>query len=57
MTYRLRRNAPIGRVVHWLVVRHQLRAIFDHRNTIITERFGAIVPAAITPGKPVEQRA
>lgn len=30
---------PLGRLVHWLVVRHQLRAIFDYRTRIITERF------------------
>ncbi|MEO8577286.1 MAG: SRPBCC family protein [Gemmatimonadales bacterium] len=48
---------PIGRVVHWLAVRHQLRAIFDHRTKVITERFGAVAPAAITPGEPVELRA
>lgn len=35
----------IGRVVHWLVVRHQLRAIFDYRTTAITRTFGAIAPA------------
>lgn len=32
---------PLGRLVHWLVVRHQLRAIFDYRTNIIAERFGA----------------
>lgn len=31
---------PLGRLVHWLVVRHQLRAIFDYRTRIIAERFG-----------------
>jgi ligand-binding SRPBCC domain-containing protein len=29
----------LGRLVHWLVVRHQLRAIFDFRTRIIAERF------------------
>lgn len=32
---------PLGRLVHWLVVRHQLRAIFDYRTKIIAERFSA----------------
>ena len=32
---------PLGRLVHWLVVRHQLRAIFDYRTQAITEYFGA----------------
>ncbi|HET9066595.1 MAG TPA: SRPBCC family protein [Gemmatimonadales bacterium] len=27
----------LGRLVHWLVVRHQLRAIFDYRTTAIAE--------------------
>jgi ligand-binding SRPBCC domain-containing protein len=31
----------LGRLVHWLVVRHQLRAIFDYRTAVITRRFGA----------------
>jgi ligand-binding SRPBCC domain-containing protein len=31
----------LGRLVHWLVVRHQLRAIFDFRTRAITECFGA----------------
>lgn len=30
---------PMGRLVHWLVVRHQLRSIFDYRNKMITARF------------------
>ena len=30
----------LGRLVHWLVVRHQLRAIFDYRTRIIAEQFG-----------------
>jgi len=29
---------PLGRLVHWLVVRHQLRAIFDYRTKVIAER-------------------
>jgi hypothetical protein len=32
---------PLGRVVDWLVVRHQLRAIFDYRTRIIAEQFGS----------------
>ncbi|MDA1082217.1 MAG: SRPBCC family protein [Gemmatimonadetes bacterium] len=35
---------PLGRLVHWLVVRHQLRAIFDYRTRVITERFRAVTP-------------
>ena len=31
---------PLGRLAHWLVVRHQLRAIFNYRTRIVTERFG-----------------
>jgi hypothetical protein len=30
---------PLGRFVHWLVVRHQLRAIFDYRTAAIMKRF------------------
>lgn len=30
---------PLGRIVHWLVVRHQLRAIFDYRTTAIQAVF------------------
>ena len=33
---------PLGRLVHWLVVRHQLRSIFDYR----TETIRALFPAA-----------
>lgn len=29
----------LGRLVHWLVVRHQLRAIFDYRTRVINGRF------------------
>ena len=32
---------PFGRLVHWLIVRHQLRAIFDYRTTIIEALLGA----------------
>ena len=32
---------PLGRLVHWLVVRHQLRTIFDYRTKVIAEQFGA----------------
>jgi len=32
---------PVGRLVHWLVVRHQLRAIFEYRTRIIAEQFGS----------------
>jgi len=32
---------PLGRLAHWMVVRHQLRAIFDYRTRIIEEQFGA----------------
>lgn len=31
---------PLGRLVHWLIVRHQLRAIFDYRTKVMTEMFG-----------------
>ncbi|CAN5287058.1 SRPBCC family protein [soil metagenome] len=37
---------PLGRLVHWLVVRHQLRSIFDYRTTAIR----ALFPAS--PGGP-----
>lgn len=30
----------LGRLVHWLVVRHQLRSIFDYRTRVIATRFG-----------------
>ncbi|MEO8480301.1 MAG: SRPBCC family protein [Gemmatimonadota bacterium] len=33
---------PLGRLVHWLVVRHQLRAIFDYRTTAIAAYFTPI---------------
>lgn len=36
---------PLGRLVHWLVVRHQLRRIFDYRARVMRERFGEGVPA------------
>ena len=32
---------PLGRLVHWLIVRHQVRAIFDYRSTAIAAQFGA----------------
>lgn len=35
---------PLGRLVHWLIVRHQLRSIFDYRTKVITEMFGAAPP-------------
>ena len=31
----------LGRLVHWLVVRHQLRAIFDYRTVAIQQVFPA----------------
>jgi ligand-binding SRPBCC domain-containing protein len=31
---------PLGRVVHWAIVRRQLKAIFDYRAAVITRRFG-----------------
>lgn len=37
---------PLGRLVHWLIVRHQLRAIFDYRTKVMTEMFGG-APASI----------
>ncbi len=37
---------PLGRLVHWLIVRHQLRAIFDYRTKVMTEMFGS-APASI----------
>lgn len=30
----------LGRVAHWLVVRHQLQSIFNYRNRVIAQRFG-----------------
>lgn len=33
----------LGRLVHWLVVRHQLQSIFDYRNRVIAQRFGGKV--------------
>jgi ligand-binding SRPBCC domain-containing protein len=30
---------PLGRLVHWLVVRHQLRAIFDYRTSVIASLY------------------
>ena len=41
---------PLGRFVHWLVVRHQLRTIFDYRTKVIAEQFDARVTAAQTAG-------
>jgi len=35
----------LGRLVERLVVRHQLRAIFDYRTQAIAERFGDAAPA------------
>ena len=35
---------PLGRLVHWLVVRHQLRAIFDYRTSAIARRFPTMSP-------------
>jgi hypothetical protein len=37
---------PLGRFAHRVVVRHQLRAIFDYREKAITERFGAAAATA-----------
>ena len=36
---------PLGRLVHWLVVRHQLRAIFDYRTETISRFFPAALVA------------
>lgn len=36
---------PLGRLVNWLVVRHQLRAIFDYRTQVIAEHFGDVTQA------------
>jgi ligand-binding SRPBCC domain-containing protein len=36
---------PLGRLVHWLVVRHQLRAIFDYRTQTIRALFPSVVAA------------
>jgi len=47
----------LGRLVHWLIVRHQLRAIFDHRTQVITRTFGALAPSTDTPAEPVELAA
>lgn len=35
---------PLGRLAHWLVVRHQLRAIFDYRTQVIARRFAGAAP-------------
>ena len=32
---------PLGRLAHWAIVRHQLKAIFDYRTAVITSRFSA----------------
>ena len=48
---------PLGRFVHWLVVRQQLRAIFDYRNKVISERFGTTAQAAPTPANQAEVAA
>jgi ligand-binding SRPBCC domain-containing protein len=39
---------PFGRLAHWLFVRRQLRAIFEYRTKVISERFG---PTAAMCGK------
>lgn len=31
---------PLGRLVHWVIVRHQLRAIFDFRTAAIADCLG-----------------
>jgi len=39
----------LGRLVHWLFVRRQLRAIFDYRTQVIAKQFGsAVSPASDT---------
>ena len=35
---------PLGRIAHWLVVRHQLRAIFNYRTAVIAQRFPTTRP-------------
>jgi len=35
---------PFGRLVHWLVVRRQLRAIFDYRTRVIVDLFATPSP-------------
>ncbi len=45
---------PLGRIVHWLVVRHQLRAIFDYRTKVVTEMFGPVPPSLVVPTKKPE---
>lgn len=35
----------LGRMAHWLVVRHQLKSIFDYRNRVIAQRFGSNLPS------------
>ena len=42
---------PLGRLVHWGVVRHQLRGIFDYRTAVITRTFGA-TPRAVNASAP-----
>ncbi len=36
---------PLGRLVNWLIVRHQLRAIFDYRTQVIAKHFGDATPS------------
>lgn len=45
---------PLGRLVHWLVVRHQLRAIFHYRTAAIVRQFSGPgnVQAAAPRGAP-----
>lgn len=45
---------PMGRAVHWLVVRRQLRAIFDYRAKVIIRTFGSVEPSSNAPAGPVE---
>ncbi len=40
---------PLGRLVHWLVVRHQLRAIFDYRTKVMTKLFGGVSTSVAAP--------
>ncbi len=44
----------LGRLVNWLVVRHQLRAIFDFRTKVITEMFGAAPSSRVASPTAVE---
>lgn len=47
---------PLGRLAHWLLVRHQLRAIFDYRTAAIAQHFAGQAEgrASSAPEAPIE---